>query len=150
MKFLLDTNCWMQLIREREHAKEVGDLIDAAGAANLATSDLALHSVVIAMRRHRMLDKVEAFLHFSGVGTTVALIRTRPVDLVRVAQCCQQHGLDVEDAYQYVAAELNGLRLVSLDTDFDRTPNGRLTPAAALALFRDEQQRQQQGKQNEA
>jgi len=37
--------------------------------------------------------------------------------------------LDFDDAYQYVAAEKNGLVLVSFDGDLDKTPNGRKTPA---------------------
>ena len=64
--------------------------------------------------------------------------------LQRVAEACVAHRLDFDDAYQYVAAELHGLKVVSLDADFDRTPNGRLTPAAALQAFTDEQQQQPQ------
>jgi predicted nucleic acid-binding protein len=64
--------------------------------------------------------------------------------MARVANACSTYGLDFDDAYQYVAAELHGLKLVSLDADFDRTPNGRLTPAAALQLFMDEQQQAKQ------
>ena len=58
---------------------------------------------------------------------------------------CAAYRLDFDDAYQYVAAEFHGLTLVSLDVDFDRTPRGRLTPAAALQAFKDEQAKRQQG-----
>jgi len=37
--------------------------------------------------------------------------------------------LDFDDSYQYVAAEQNGLTLVSFDNDFDRTNKGKKTPA---------------------
>lgn len=144
MRFLLDTNWWMQIIREREHAFEVRDLMSAAGAARLATTDLALHSIAIALGRHGMLDRLPAFLQFSDIGNSVELVGTRVTDLVRVADLCRQYGLDVEDAYQYVAAEIHSLNLVSLDKDFDRMPNGRLTPAAALQSFRDDLARTQQ------
>jgi uncharacterized protein len=59
-----------------------------------------------------------------------------------IARACSAYNLDFDDACQYIAAEMHDLRLVSLDADFDRTPRGRLTPAAALQLFRDEQQQQ--------
>ncbi len=36
--------------------------------------------------------------------------------------------LDFDDAYQYVAAEMYDLELVSFDGDFDRTERGRITP----------------------
>src|SRR5690348_14801621 len=139
MRFLFDTNCWMQVIREREHATEVRDLVREIGAANMATTDFSLHSIVIAMRRHKMLDKLPDFLRMSDLGQSVELVRLPPKELIRVAEVSTQHGLDVEDAYQYAAAELNNLRLVSLDADFDRTPRGRLTPAQALEEFKKQQ-----------
>jgi len=36
--------------------------------------------------------------------------------------------LSFDDAYQYVAAEKFGYILISLDSDFDRTPKGRRLP----------------------
>jgi hypothetical protein len=39
------------------------------------------------------------------------------------------HNLDFDDAYQYSAAEKYNLTIVSFDSDFDRTPRGRKTPA---------------------
>lgn len=135
MRFLLDSNCWLQLIREREHAQSVRDLIVAVTDSRLATTDLALHSIIIVMQRFKMLDKVPGFLQMSRIGTSVELVRTTPSDLIHVAEVCSLYRLDIEDAYQYVAAEMQNLILVSLDADFDRTPRGRLTPAAALAQY---------------
>ena len=40
--------------------------------------------------------------------------------------------LDFDDAYQYSAAMKHGLMIVSFDTDFDRTTEGRLLPTDAL------------------
>jgi hypothetical protein len=40
--------------------------------------------------------------------------------------------LDFDDAYQYSAATRHGLRIVSFDADFDRTPEGRLLPTDVL------------------
>ncbi|MBN2466385.1 PIN domain-containing protein [candidate division WOR-3 bacterium] len=40
--------------------------------------------------------------------------------------------LDIDDAYQYVAAKRHDLTLVSFDADFDRTDRGRKTPADIL------------------
>ena len=43
-------------------------------------------------------------------------------------------GLDFDDAYQYVAAELEKAEIVSFDKDFDQTEKGRLTPIQVLKL----------------
>ena len=37
--------------------------------------------------------------------------------------------LDFDDAYQYAAAKLNELQIVSFDRDFDRTDRGRKHPS---------------------
>jgi predicted nucleic acid-binding protein len=41
--------------------------------------------------------------------------------------------LDFDDAYQYVVAEKRKAVIVSFDGDFDRTEQGKKTPAETLA-----------------
>jgi predicted nucleic acid-binding protein len=91
-----------------------------------------------------MLDRYGSFLSDMSIGSKLNVITVPIQSLGRVADAAVALRLDFDDAYQYIAAELNDLRIVSLDADFDRTPRGRLTPAAALQLFKDEKQRPQQ------
>ncbi|MBS3984575.1 MAG: PIN domain-containing protein [Selenomonadales bacterium] len=49
-------------------------------------------------------------------------------DLRLALQLRNQYKLSFDDAYQYVAAEKFGYILISLDSDFDRTPKGRRLP----------------------
>jgi len=49
--------------------------------------------------------------------------------LVFRVHAIEQFGFDFDDAYQYSAAEKYNLTIVSFDSDFDRTPRGRKTPA---------------------
>jgi uncharacterized protein len=143
--FLLDTNCWMQLVRRREHAAPVADLLRTLPASEVFISDYSLHSMLNVTRRHGVLHELPAFIRNTGFGTIVTVLTVPPPQLDRVVAAVGAHGLDVDDAYQYAAAELHDLALVSLDADFDRTPRGRLTPAAALQRYTDEQRQQQQG-----
>ena len=91
-----------------------------------------------------MLNAYASFLADMSIGADLTVISIPIQTLGRVADAATVHRLDFDDAYQYVAAELNNLALVSLDADFDRTPRGRLTPAAALQKFKDEQSKPQQ------
>ena len=93
------------------------------------------------MRRKGIIGQFTTFIADVGIGVVVDVVPLGTDEMRRVADACASHGLDFDDAYQYVAAELHDLKLVSLDADFDRTPNGRLTPAAALRDFTDEQQK---------
>ena len=141
--FLLDTNCWMQIARARQHDAEVRRLLTEVPPSQLSLTDLALHSLGIAMQRHKVIDQFPDLVRQTGIGHSIAIVRLEPSRYGSVAAACNSYKLDFEDAYQYVAAELNGLALVSLDGDFDKTPRGRLAPVAALQRFKDEQSQQQ-------
>lgn len=143
MAFLLDSNCWMQLVRVREHVAEVRDLLATVPADHLFLTDFALYSIALAMRRHKMLEQFPTFVEQSGVGTSVRLVRLEPPELKRVVDACGAYHLDFDDAYQYVASDIHGLTLVSFDIDFDRTPHGRVTPAEARQRYLEETARQQ-------
>ena len=51
-----------------------------------------------------------------------------------VIRAIERFNLDFDDAYQYRLAELYNLRIVSFDSDFDKTERGRVTPRDALKL----------------
>jgi predicted nucleic acid-binding protein len=56
------------------------------------------------------------------------LISLTVEDMASVIQAARQYNLDFDDAYQYAAAAKNNLTLVSFESDFDRTDQGRKTP----------------------
>jgi len=53
-------------------------------------------------------------------------------DMETVIESAKRFKLDFDDAYQYVIAEKYGLAIISFDSDFDRTEQGRTTPGIAL------------------
>lgn len=142
MRFLIDTNCWMQIIRDREHSQDVRELLAEIPDEQLFITDLSLHSVGIVLSRFKMLDQFPTFLLASGITTSIEVIGLAHNLLTAAVDCSKHFGLDFEDACQYTIAKSLNLRLVSLDSDFDRTESGRLTPASALQLFKDEQKSQ--------
>jgi predicted nucleic acid-binding protein len=52
----------------------------------------------------------------------------------RVVEIIDLFRLDFDDAYQYVAAELEKATIVSFDQDFDKTEQRRLTPMQVLKI----------------
>jgi predicted nucleic acid-binding protein len=136
MRFLLDTNCWMQIAREREHASTVQRLLSESRAGDCALTDFSLHSLGLVMHRHGVLQQYPLVVAQVGPGRAVSLLRLAPRQLQELPAVVLNLGLDFDDAYQYHAADLHDLALVSLDADFDHTPRGRLTPDEALQLLR--------------
>ena len=55
-------------------------------------------------------------------------------DMEAIVDVAQKFSLDFDDAYQYVATQKHGLTIVSFDADFDRTEQGRKTPADILKI----------------
>ncbi len=131
MKFLVDTNVWLQAILDRPFAGDVVRLLEKVPAGLLTTTDLALHSIAIRVTQ-RSPDKFRSFLD-DLIERQVNTIHLAASDLFSVIEVMKALRLDFDDAFQYRAAERYDLQIVSFDADFDRTPRGRLTPAQALA-----------------
>jgi hypothetical protein len=56
-------------------------------------------------------------------------------DMGNVIEVSARFNLDFDDAYQCVVAEKYNLKIISFDSDFDRTELGRKTPREVLELF---------------
>jgi predicted nucleic acid-binding protein len=131
VKYLLDSNVWLDVITQGAHCQETSEMLKAAVPGSLATSDFSVHTVGLVLSRR----DPEPFRRFLAdlARHHVFTLHLAPPDLYNVLDKMMQYVLDFDDAFQYIIAERNELRIVSFDSDFDRTPQGRLTPAQALA-----------------
>ena len=116
-------------------------MLDGMPASRIFVSDFTVHSLGVVMSRFGQIQAYEPLLTGLGIGREILVVEVDVGELARVVSASTTHKLDFDDAYQYAAAEIHGLTLVSLDNDFDRTPRRRLTPAEALKVFQDEQQK---------
>ena len=134
----------MQVARDRSQADEVRQLLSGVPTSRLFVSIFSVHSIGNIMAARGWIKGYADFLSRASIGSSIAIVSVPYEELRRVESTCLTHRLDFDDAYQYCSADLHGLALVSLDADFDHTPRGRLTPAAALQRFKDEQTQPQQ------
>ena len=131
MKYLLDANIWLDILTDGPHSAESMQLLRQSAPGTLATTDFSVHTVALiltprepALFREFIDDLVEH---------RVFTLHLAPTDLLSVVTRMTTHALDFDDAFQYLCAEREDLRIVSFDTDFDRTTRGRMTPAQVLA-----------------
>ncbi len=132
MRFLVDTNIFLEVILEQEKAGEAKSFLEKTNEHDLFISDYSLHSIGLLLFRKKQYDVFHQFLldMISNAGIIMTALSTE--DMKAVINSAQKFNLDFDDAYQYAIAETYDLIIVSFDRDFDRTERGRKTPAQVL------------------
>ena len=126
--FLLDTNIWLERLLGQGQAEVVAELLDTLSPSDMCMTDFTLHSIgVICNRLNQRVDDVL-------IDAGVVLVGVPANQMKRVVEIIDLFRLDFDDAYQYVAAELEKATIVSFDQDFDRTEQRRLTPMQVLKI----------------
>jgi uncharacterized protein len=131
MRYLLDANIWLEVVLERHHAAVARQLMQFAPPGTLAVTDFSVHAIGLYLYR----DRPQLFRLFLDdlIRGSVNTLHLPASSIFQVLDVIARHSLDFDDAFQLIAAERFDLKIVSFDTDFDRTPRGRMTPAQVLA-----------------
>jgi len=131
--YLIDTNIWLERLLDQDRGNEVGLLLASIPATNLLVTDFTFHSIGVILSRLGQKDAFLLFVQDVFIDHGVGLISLEPTQMHRVMDVMTQFALDFDDAYQYVAAEMVNAPIVSFDRDFDRTSQGKMTPAEVLS-----------------
>ena len=89
------------------------------------------------MSRLKLVPQRDVFLTFVEdvlINSSVRIVNIPPNQMKRLVEIMNRFNLDFDDAYQYVAAEIEKTVIVSFDKDFDKTDQGRLTPMQVIKL----------------
>ena len=115
--FLVDTNIFLEILL-RQAKKENCKKFLRENIGNLNITDFSLHSIGVILFRY---DKEYIFQKFvEDVMPNVKLL-SLPTELyVDVINASKSLNLDFDDAYQYSTAKYCGLRVTTMDKDFDR------------------------------
>ena len=131
---LLDTNIWLERLLGQGQAEVVAELLDTLSPSDMCMTDFTLHSIGVICNR---LNQREVFIKFVDdvlIDAGVVLVSIPANQMKRVVKIIDLFRLDFDDAYQYVAAELEKANIVSFDQDFDKTEQRRLTPMQVLKI----------------
>ena len=115
--FLVDTNVFLEILlgqAKKENCKKF--LYDNIG--NLNITDFSLHSIGVILFRY---DKEDIFQKF--VEDVIPNVKplSLPIKLYgEVINASRSLNLDFDDAYQYSTAKYYGLRVATMDKDFER------------------------------
>ena len=115
--FLVDTNVFLEILLKRDKKEDCKKFLDNS-IGNLNITDFSLHSIGVILFRY---GKEEVFRKF--VEDIMPNIKplSLPMELYReVVNVRKSLNLDFDDAYQYSVAKYYGLKVVTMDRDFER------------------------------
>lgn len=133
--FLIDTNIWLERLLNQERSTEVDEFLSVVPSDYLFITDFSFHSIGVIASRLNRIEIFRKFVHDTFINGSVGLITLLPTHMDDLFTFMVRYQLDFDDAYQLAVMKDYGLILVSFDHDFDRTTEGRITPADALQVF---------------
>ncbi|MGB9586336.1 MAG: type II toxin-antitoxin system VapC family toxin [Anaerolineales bacterium] len=130
--YLLDTNVWLERLLDQDKSPDVGKFLDRIPSDQIFITDFAFHSIALILCKFKRIETLKKFVEDVFVYGSVSLIHLGPEDMGKIISTIEEFSLDFDDAYQYIAADKHHLRLISFDSDYDRTKLGKKTPAEVL------------------
>lgn len=130
--YLVDTNIFLEILLEQEMADKAEDFLRNVPAEQLHVSDFSLYSIGIILFRVGKHEVFSEFVRDVFVKGGATLLRLSFFDFDDVIKASEEFNLDFDDAYQYTLAKKYNLRIVSFDSDFDKTDLGRLLPGQIM------------------
>ncbi len=124
--YLVDTNIWLEHLLNQERSEDVGTFFKRNPAKDIWLTDFSFHSIMVILSRYKLYSALAAFTREVIIDGGVTLVHLQSEDMERLITQMRNYGLDFDDAYQYMAAEIHDLQLLSFDKHFDGTPKGRI------------------------
>jgi len=117
MMFLVDTNVFLEILLEQGKKEDCKKFL-SENIGNLNITDFSFHSVGVILFKH---GKEAIFQKFIEDVTSGIRFLSLPMNLYKdIVNIREKLYLDFDDAYQYSVAKYYGLKVVTMDKDFER------------------------------
>ncbi len=114
--FLMDANVFLEiLLRQTKKEKCKKFLENNTGSLNI--TDFSLHSIGVILFKYSKEDVFRRFVE--DVIPNVKLLSLPSEIYGEIVNAKRSFNLDFDDAYQYATAKYYGLKLVTMDKDFE-------------------------------
>ncbi|PNS00309.1 DNA-binding protein [Petrotoga mexicana DSM 14811] len=115
--FLVDTNVFLEILLNQDKKDDCKAFLNN-NIGNLNITDFSLHSIGVILFRYGKEDIFRRFVEDVMPNTKLLFL---PMELYReVVNVRKILKLDFDDAYQYSIAKYHGLKVVTMDKDFER------------------------------
>jgi predicted nucleic acid-binding protein len=114
--FLVDTNIFLEILLKQAKKESCKKFLDD-NIGNLNITDFSLHSIGVILFRY---DKEDIFQKFIKDAMPNIKLLSIPIKLYEeITNASRNLNLDFDDAYQYNAAKYYGLKVATMDKDFE-------------------------------
>ena len=118
--FLVDTNVFLEILLKQNKKEDCMRFLNN-NIGNLNITDFSMHSIGVILFRY---GKEEVFRKFVEDILPNTRLLSLPIEQYReVVNVKKSFNLDFDDAYQYIIAKYYGLKVVTMDKDFERIKN---------------------------
>ena len=115
--FLADTNIFLEILLGQDK-KEACKTFLISNIGDLSITDFSLHSIGVILFRY---NKEDIFRKFVEDVMPDARLLTLPMELYNdVVNVRKSLKLDFDDAYRYSVAKYYGLKVATMDKDFEK------------------------------
>lgn len=115
--FLADTNIFLEILLGQDK-KEACKTFLISNIGDLSITDFSLHSIGVILFRYNKEDIFRKFVEDVMPDTRLL---TLPMELYNdVVNVRKSVKLDFDDAYQYSVAKYYGLKVATMDKDFEK------------------------------
>ncbi|KYK36301.1 MAG: PIN domain-containing protein [Theionarchaea archaeon] len=115
--FLVDTNIFLEVLLIQDKEEDCREFLDK-NIGDLHITDFSLHSIGVITFRYK---KEDLFRKFVGDVLPAIVLLSLPLEFYGgVIDVKKDLNLDFDDAYQYSVAGYYGLKIVTMDKDFEK------------------------------
>jgi len=117
MRYLVDTNIFLEILLLQRKTEECKEILRKY-KDEIVISDFSLHSIGIILFKHR-----KELIYFKFIVDVVSKVKIVSLSLSsykEIVKIRERYNLDFDDSYQFQIAIENGLKIITMDKDFDR------------------------------
>jgi len=135
MKYLIDTNIWLERLLDQEKSETVSLFLDQIPLEIVFVSDFTIHSIGVILSRVKKFVVFSDFLKDLFFNAQIEQLSLNPAELMHVISNMQEYNLDFDDAYQLTISQKHNLTIVTFDKDFNAKGIQKITPEEFIQQF---------------
>ncbi len=128
--YLIDTNIFLEVLLNQDNKESCLTLLKLIekGEIRVIVTSFALHSIAIILEKLKGIDYYRDFLEIITTSEGLMTYSTTPQDEIEICKISKRFNLTFDDSLHYFVTKTFKLKLVSLDSDLDKTDIIRVHP----------------------